>query len=720
MPAQTATGSYYESLESAEKKLQLILDYNFVDRQLFISDEEKEELNGLSRKYFAPKTPDGEPDTKEMSSRFGELFKQKVKLEQEFGKDILKIKSELPANLTEEEKDVIAVEKAGRTSMAGAQLKNINAFLKDVILNDDSLTPKDVNAFLEKNKVPVIEPLDPDNQKEAEKANREALLKKVDDTYAQYRRKYEAALKGEEKTKMQLAGKSVNIYSISNDKQKLAQLSTEERLAAEDAKRNKANELRDNLENIRVFGAQRMARQATARPLVLANVSEILHSTGKGDAFWHKNNSEEFEAVLNYTDAYVTVAQKGASNEEMEQARENTIKMGLKYLDGKEKVRSSQFGKDRFDAVMTSMAVLMDAADFQKLADKINKKRGVKEGEPDFVTRDFYLNKASAIGGRVATVASEKNKYVKSMKKYNPLEGGQKYDLSAFSFGNRSVNSWDFQVLAEGAEGMKEPNPRDAVNKALISYHSGNKEELANLIAHTLKGLARKTNALDDVTSPDNARAWVANAEKMATIHDILVHDEELANLAAKVESTRTVNKQEVTEKVLDEETLKFSLGAVEAGRMVGRSEIARERLNKFKDLSEEEKRSLYTDIAKVNYIDSQLAAKNNNEDVLGTLGDNLRAADLAFAGNEIGKKNAKETLKGGERMYSGTISGLRDPERRKNITNACRNALDEIKPEKLSFNKASQKMGSHEFNNKTVKDAIIKESQPEKGGMKM
>ena len=75
------------------------------------------------------------------------------------------------------------------------------------------------------------------------------------------------------------------------------------------------------------------------------------------------------------------------------------IDTGLKYLKGKEKVRSSVFGRDRFEAVLTMLASVMDREEFQSLLDRINPKRGRvgKKNNPDYVSAERYYAKASAL-----------------------------------------------------------------------------------------------------------------------------------------------------------------------------------------------------------------------------------------------------------------------------------------------------------------------------------
>ena len=707
MPAN-GIETYFETLTRGEK-LQFILDYNIVDGQTVLSDEQTKEKNELTRQFFTPKTPYGELDTTEMKSRFGALLFKKADLEAEFGKEVLKQMSTLPADLTDEEKEIIAIEKTAKTTVVGYQLRKINSFVKNEIFDKNLLTRDEINAFLKANDIKVKTARTEENVPAAEQANKDALLAKMDSVYKDVKKIKNSTLDADGKKAYALGGKyPVNISSLSPDKQKLAAGGKQEKIDSTYSITDYAMELRNKIEAAAADGRTREALRATIRPVIISGVNDILHSTGRGDAWWHQNNSKEFEKVLTANDTYVEALNKGDNEFDIGKAKTELIQAGLKYIDGKESVRSSQFGKDRFDAVLTSLAVTMDAADFQKVADKINKKRGVSKGDPDYVSRDLYIAKASVLSRRVPGTVDIDQKYLREMLAFGPVPFSKEdpdqntYDLNEMKgIGNKPLNSRDFAVLANGAKLMGEKEPKAVAYEALAQYGYGNKEPLAKLIAGSLTAYAKQTNAQDDLSKDK----WVLNGEKMATLHEFLANDEELANLSMKAG--------------LNEATLRYSQGAVEAAKIKGKAEIAKERIKTQKDLSDTEKRNLYVDIMKEQYLDSQIALENNTGDALGIDRD-LIDAEKAFFGNKADQEKAKEYVKGEKREFSSTITELRNVENRRLLTAACKNAAMDFKPEKLSFDKAAQKMSNAEFNNRTIKKAIANEAEVAKKGAGM
>ena len=66
------------------------------------------------------------------------------------------------------------------------------------------------------------------------------------------------------------------------------------------------------------------------------------------------------------------------------------MKKCLSYIEGKEKLRSHEFGQKRFDAVLAFMSEIMDEGDFNKEIDRINTIRKVEQGNKKYIDKNDY------------------------------------------------------------------------------------------------------------------------------------------------------------------------------------------------------------------------------------------------------------------------------------------------------------------------------------------
>ncbi|MCR5339472.1 MAG: hypothetical protein K6E75_13045 [Lachnospiraceae bacterium] len=154
----------------------------------------------------------------------------------------------------------------------------------------------------------------------------------------------------------------------------------------------------------------------------LSAVIEELESTGGGKN-WdkvvgvHWNNSKAYEKMLSSIKSYQK-ALKEHSAGYATAYRQNMVLNCLEYIQGKEKVRTHDFGKKRFDAVMTILYKQLDpdSGDFENLLDIINTKRKVKRGDEDYLDVEKYEEKLKSYQDRgKEIVQQETEKYVTNL-----------------------------------------------------------------------------------------------------------------------------------------------------------------------------------------------------------------------------------------------------------------------------------------------------------------
>ena len=114
----------------------------------------------------------------------------------------------------------------------------------------------------------------------------------------------------------------------------------------------------------------------------------FMEKTGKGESRfgWHKNNSKTYEKMLRAIKDYKLMCD-GRSGGKAMSARKEMIKCCLSYINGKEKVRDTWFGKERFDMAMLVLSKNMEKKEFDALLERINTKRDAKDGDEKYISR---------------------------------------------------------------------------------------------------------------------------------------------------------------------------------------------------------------------------------------------------------------------------------------------------------------------------------------------
>jgi hypothetical protein len=730
MPKNTALSTHYRRLNRTEK-LQFLLDFQFMDDQIMLDDEFKESVEEITKGYFVPKDEKGQPIVSEMSARLGELLKKKSELEEQFGKEVQKIMSDMskadakdPAKknwdkISEKDREYAAIVKAAKETVVGKQLTIVNN-LEANLLEKGYITDADCNAFLKSQGVTLKTARNKENMESAQAENRKAFLNKMNDVYRGVKVIHEQTLAG----KQDEAGRAA--YEIGHkfpadlpatektlsDEVKAFAVNMETSGKASLYKREIAGKLESDMNDAREQGATSNVLYETAYPKAMSQLHTILRNTGSGDSWWHKNNSEEFDDVLKYMKAYDDVAASGASIEEIYTAGDNFVKKGLAYIDGKEKVRSSQFGKDRFDAVMTALSLHMDRADFEALCNKINKKRGVlgNRKHEDYVSVDKYVSKASQYSRRLPFNQDLDQKLIEQDMKVTPIpKGGPYYDLTNIKgIGNRNVNTRDFAAIAGGIKG------KEAVKEtyeALVANNYGKKELLARAIVKAIKRYNIEANGSEAVSED-----WAVNAERTATLLEWLEKDPELLKAAKEIKDEKKPGVEKLGP--LTDDDLLFAKGYVETSKLAIRHSDAVKRLKSDEKLTDEQKRELYTDITKFEFVNTKFFSNAEMMDVNSAYYKDIRDAQEAFK-HDQNKELAMSLLRGSKRELSEDIKKMSDPNFRKALDTGCKNALNTMKPEKKSYDDACKEITNLDFQKRTLTNAVnaeLEKSAPKAG----
>ncbi len=142
----------------------------------------------------------------------------------------------------------------------------------------------------------------------------------------------------------------------------------------------------------------RMQRRLVMNTL---KVDEMERENYKNAMLTLRNNMKSKEGrsteYKNLYDAVEAVAYMDLDDNEevLAAANKKIIQAAKKYIKGKEKVRSGQGGKDRFDNTMDALAIMSQYAPGLKrtidgMVSDINKKRNVKAGNAKFVQLENY------------------------------------------------------------------------------------------------------------------------------------------------------------------------------------------------------------------------------------------------------------------------------------------------------------------------------------------
>ena len=134
----------------------------------------------------------------------------------------------------------------------------------------------------------------------------------------------------------------------------------------------------------------------------LKGAVKMLEETGKGTGTSRKSNSKEYENMLKAVKEYESAVDEARGGKALD-LKDKMVRECLTYIKDKFSVRSREFGKERFDTVMTILMKNMDPNEYEKLILAVNKKRGAKKaGDEGFVNKAYYKEKAGELDGLVA------------------------------------------------------------------------------------------------------------------------------------------------------------------------------------------------------------------------------------------------------------------------------------------------------------------------------
>ncbi|MCR5291951.1 MAG: hypothetical protein K6E28_03550 [Eubacterium sp.] len=126
----------------------------------------------------------------------------------------------------------------------------------------------------------------------------------------------------------------------------------------------------------------------------LKGAVRMLEETGKGTGTSRKSNSKEYENMLKAVKEYESAVDEARGGKALD-LKDKMVRECLTYIKDKFSVRSHEFGKERFDTVMTILMKNMDPNEYEKLILAVNKKRGAKDKENEgFISREHYREKA--------------------------------------------------------------------------------------------------------------------------------------------------------------------------------------------------------------------------------------------------------------------------------------------------------------------------------------
>ncbi|MBR4759722.1 MAG: hypothetical protein IK078_06205, partial [Lachnospiraceae bacterium] len=123
-------------------------------------------------------------------------------------------------------------------------------------------------------------------------------------------------------------------------------------------------------------------------PEFLNGVIARLESTKQGtsiDRFlWHRKNTGTYESMLKAVKAYEKAVFEKKTGEAVE-LREEMLEKCYAYIEGKEKKRWHDFGKERYNLALMLIRTYDSWERFTSLCDKINRARDVEVGDDDYM-----------------------------------------------------------------------------------------------------------------------------------------------------------------------------------------------------------------------------------------------------------------------------------------------------------------------------------------------
>ncbi|MCR5213413.1 MAG: hypothetical protein K6E10_03285 [Eubacterium sp.] len=121
---------------------------------------------------------------------------------------------------------------------------------------------------------------------------------------------------------------------------------------------------------------------------VYRGVLNDLLSTKDGGGVGHSKNSEKYEKLINNLKKY-EYAVSSREGLKAEALKEKLIDSCMDYIDGKtSRLRRSPWARKRFDDAILLLAELLPEDKFRNIVDGINKDRGAKKGEDNYIDYD--------------------------------------------------------------------------------------------------------------------------------------------------------------------------------------------------------------------------------------------------------------------------------------------------------------------------------------------
>ncbi len=751
----------YFSTLSRKDKVQFLLEMDLVDNQVMVEADVQKAHKEMAKEFFAPKDAKGNIDVAEMQNRIGLFIMARAEQAEKLGQAMMEDARSIPVGHPIEQIYAAASERF-KDHPEGKKAAYMKDYMYKKVIDGDLISTEAMQEMLKKA-----------GKKAGDVAQTKEEFKKLLDEG------FQKAIEEKKKATNTIDGSAIDYGAnfasnkgIVTDQVVAQYMNSKNKVAAEYDILDHAYELREKINKEARLGGMKVANDLLYRKEVLILAKEALENTGRGNGkdqegtWWHKNNSPEFNAVNTAMKNYTDFVQKGKNPDLVESARKTLVEAGLKYIDGKEKVRSSQFGRERFETVMTALHATMDKADFQALCDRINKKRGLT-GKPDdenYVSEKKYAKKAS-MESRKTPLTEEMEDKIQNIEKYygpNKPDGTLEYDLNAYDgIGDYNITSRQFAALVVGYAGTREAagkGPEDdkltdlekanlqrakysdffyedkgnnmpeefkpvvdyskeQVNKALFAYRDGNKKPLANILAQTIRSYALAGR--DELP----AEKWAIQAEQKQIVLDFLAKDKDLGKLAKKQFAEITKNDRSIKgNEPKWEMDLKEVKATVEVGKLVGNASKAKKELESGKSLSEERKVELYADILKVNYLQNRINIKNGQE---LSKKEEIRS-ELGKIANEKGLNNDQVEAKGKaiRQQYYGNAQSMEDlinPKAHGHavLTTAMKRVIRQAKITKLSLDEALNKLSDESFLKGTVRDKVLDAKEEAKNNEK-
>ncbi|MBP3204205.1 MAG: hypothetical protein J6M66_02135 [Lachnospiraceae bacterium] len=729
MAQPEAIKAYYATL-SRREKIRFLIGLTMHSGQVTLADEVEECRKELIRDFFSPKDENGKPDMAELDRRLSGYVYETARQTMQLGKVIEVEEKKLPATITGEQRKIAAAARAERLSLENHILLRMQRFLQDDVIRQGLLPEETVAAVLRS----------AGKNAETQTEKRDAFLEVINNaekTLAGRLKKpqYASMQKYYELGKTTASGDNALHPDLKDDP---VSFTDEEKQRADRRREEYAViTLGKELETAGIRGSVKLADDAAGLPRIMKQGLARLSAGGENKTWWHRKNSEAFSQMMTTLGNYEDALRSGnASEDYLNTAKQTLIETGLRYVKGKEKVRSSEFGKARFEAAMTLLASVMDREEFQSLIERINIKRGLtqKVNDPDHVTARQYLRKASVMT-RSVPMNEETGMCIDTLEEYyGPIsskKGLDDIDISNLQgVSGKALTSKEFAAAAYAAamspeaamKGKPLPhmNPadnaiatranfttdlaegkdigeylgavqysREKAQEAFEAYRNGDRAPLGKILGEALHEMAAQTRCAERVEDK-----WVYEAEQKAQMLQMLTKDKDL------MQAAKTAG--------LTDEDLTITNAAIEIGRIRGRAQLAKEQLKTETEITKEQKLALYTDLSLDIYINEQVQWNYYDTQRNDEAYDAIRKAEV-----QVGGQIYKDVFEINARRKYTEIAPDVKALGEKNGVNAYRQAIKNVIRREgidlLSPEKADRKFNNMDFQKQTLAKEIDK-----------